>query len=112
MVKDETYYFHQTPSDLCKELIELVPLEPADIVLEPFKGEGGFFNNFPDFVKMKWCEIEDGKDYKDFTEYVDDKGLKNTTLIKSLTIRDHFKTLCGRLIIQGNIINSGLILKK
>lgn len=71
MVKDEVYYFHQTPSELCKELIKKVPLESADIVLEPFRGEGSFFNNFPDFVKPKWCEIEEGVDYKDFTEYVD-----------------------------------------
>ena len=56
MVKDETYYFHQTPLQLCKELIKLVPLESADIVLEPFRGEGGFYFNLPDFVKPKWCE--------------------------------------------------------
>ena len=37
MVKDETYYFHQTPEELCKKLIEKVPLEEGDKVLEPFK---------------------------------------------------------------------------
>ena len=71
MVKDDTYYFHQTPPELCKELIKLVPLVPDDIVLEPFKGEGGFYDNLPDFVKPKSCEIEEGRDYKDFNEYVD-----------------------------------------
>jgi len=67
MVKDETYYFHQTPEDLCKKLIALTPLEPNDRVLEAFKGEGAFYNNLPDFVEKDWCEIEEGRDFRDYT---------------------------------------------
>ena len=66
MSKDETYYFHQTPEELCKKLIEMVPLISGDRVLEPFKGEGNFYNNLPDFVEKDWCEITDGRDYKDY----------------------------------------------
>ena len=64
--KDDTYYFHQTPKELCAELIKIVPLETGDRVLEPFRGEGNFYNNLPDFVEKDWCEIVDGRDYKDY----------------------------------------------
>ena len=65
MSKDETYYFHQTPEDLCKELIKEVPFENNDKVLEPFKGEGAFYNNLPTNIEKDWCEILEGRDYKD-----------------------------------------------
>jgi hypothetical protein len=62
-MKDDIYYFHQTPEDLAKDLIKLCPLEEGDKVLEPFKGEGAFYNNFPEYVDKEWCEIEEGRDY-------------------------------------------------
>lgn len=70
-MKTETYYFHQTPEELCKELIKLVPLVEGDKVLEPFSGEGGFYNNLPANVEKDWCEIEDGRDYKDYDKEID-----------------------------------------
>ncbi len=70
-MKNETYYFHQTPELLCKELIKQVPLVEGDKVLEPFKGEGSFYNNLPDFVEKDWCEIEEGRDYKDYDKEFD-----------------------------------------
>ena len=71
MIKDEVYYFHQTPEALCKELIKEVQLEDGDKVLEPFKGEGAFYNNLPDNVNKDWCEIVEGKDFNDYTESID-----------------------------------------
>lgn len=70
-MKNETYYFHQTPEDLCIELIKLVPLVEGDKVLEPFRGEGNFYRNIPDFVEKDWCEIEEGRDYKDYDKPFD-----------------------------------------
>jgi hypothetical protein len=70
-MKDETYYFHQTPNELCKKLIKEVPLIKDDYVLEPFRGEGAFYNNFPDFVNKDYCEIEERKDYKDYDKPID-----------------------------------------
>lgn len=70
-MKDKTYYFHQTPPELCKKLIEFVPFEPNDKVLEPFKGEGGFYNNLPNTIIKNYCEIEEGKDYKDYNDNID-----------------------------------------
>lgn len=65
MVKNDTYYFHQTPQTLAKKLIEKLDLVAGDTVLEPFKGEGAFYNELPDFVIKDWCEIEEGRDYID-----------------------------------------------
>jgi hypothetical protein len=71
MIKDEVYYFHQTPEELCIELIKHVPLIQGDQVLESFRGEGSFYNNFPDFVEKDWCEITEGRDYKDYDKEFD-----------------------------------------
>ena len=67
----ETYLFHQTPSDLAKQLIDEVDLHENDLVLEPFKGEGAFYDNLPDYVNKNWCEIEEGRDYKDHEGQID-----------------------------------------
>jgi len=71
MSKDEAYYFHQTPEELCKKLIEQVPLVEGDRVLEAFRGEGNFYNNLPDFVEKDWAEITEGRDYKDHVKPFD-----------------------------------------
>jgi len=70
-MKDKTYFFHQTPKELAKKLIECLPLVDGDKVLEPFKGEGAFYNNLPENVEKYWTEIEEGRDYKSFTDKVD-----------------------------------------
>lgn len=63
----KTYDFHQTPAACAKDLIAFVPLVEGDRVVEPFKGEGAFYNNFPDFVSKDWAELEQGKDYRELT---------------------------------------------
>lgn len=70
-MKDDKYYFHQTPIELAVKLISTVPFEEGDRVLEPFKGEGSFYNNFPDNVIKEWTEIEEGRDYLSHTTEVD-----------------------------------------
>lgn len=70
-MKDETYYFHQTPPELCQKLIQKLPLVSGDQVLEPFRGEGSFYNSLPDCVEKYWCEIEEGRDYKDHIGEID-----------------------------------------
>ena len=62
----ETYFLHQTPSSLASDLIALTPLEEGDVVLEAFKGEGAFYNAFPNFVHKEWCEQSEGREYTDF----------------------------------------------
>ena len=71
MQKDDAYYFHQTPESITAKLIAEVPLEAGDMVLEPFRGEGSIFNHLPTNTINDWCEIQDGRDYKDYTEPID-----------------------------------------
>jgi len=62
----DVYQFHQTPEELAIDLIAKVPIEPGDLIHEPFKGEGAFYNNLPE--PKDWAEIEQGKDYKELGE--------------------------------------------
>jgi len=66
---NDTYLFHQTPNDCARDLINFVPLEEGDKVVEPFKGEGSFYNNFPVFVNKDWAELKEGKDYTALEDY-------------------------------------------
>jgi hypothetical protein len=65
------YIFHQTPKDCARDLITYVPLEVGDIVLEPFKGEGAFYDCFPSYVIKLWAEKEKGIDYRDISNNYD-----------------------------------------
>jgi hypothetical protein len=71
MAKNETYYLHQTPKELAKDLMKFVPITNEDILYEPFKGEGAFYDAFPEHNTKLWAEINDGVDYKDITEPYD-----------------------------------------
>lgn len=70
-MKDDTYYLHQTPKNICELLMDMVPLENGDAVHEPFKGEGAFYDHFPDNVVKSYCEIEEGIDYRSHTGNID-----------------------------------------
>ena len=76
-MKDQQYYFHQTPPELCKDIISNIPFNDDDILLEAFAGENGFYNNFPEELEKHRCEIEDGLDFRDF----DYEGIKPSTII-------------------------------
>ena len=54
-----------------KKWVIHIPLHDGDKVLEPFKGEGAFFNNFPSNTINDFCEIEEGLDFKDYDKPID-----------------------------------------
>lgn len=56
--------FHQTPRDLAAELMKHIPIEKGDCVLEPFRGNGAFFDAIPEGCERKWTEIADGRDFR------------------------------------------------
>lgn len=64
-----TYLLHQTPEDCAKDLIAFCPLQSGDKVIEPFKGEGAFYNNFPTNIIKDWAELEQNKDYTELNDY-------------------------------------------
>lgn len=59
-----------TPPDVAKALIALLPIKDTDWVLDPFRGKGAFFDNFP-FNSRDWCEIDDDKDFFDYYDDLD-----------------------------------------
>ena len=70
-MKDDEYLFHQTPKELAKDLMQFIPIQPTDILLEPFKGEGAFFENFPASNPKLFAEIEEGIDFRDIKQPYD-----------------------------------------
>ena len=66
--KNDIYY---TPILLAQEIINSCPLQENDIVLDPFLGEGVFYDNYPPFVSKDWCEIAKGKDFLNYDKKVD-----------------------------------------
>jgi hypothetical protein len=82
-MKDDLYWLHQTPSELCKDIISNIPFESTDILLEPFAGEGFFFDNFPEELPKYRTEIEDGLDFRDF----DYEGTNVNTIITNPPFR-------------------------
>lgn len=70
-MKDAKYFQAQTPRDLAKLLIEKIPLVSGDVVWEPFRGEGAFYQQLPSFVHKDWSEVEDGRNFVDYKKRVD-----------------------------------------
>lgn len=60
-----------TKPEMAKYLISLVDFKDGDVVIEPCLGNGAFYDNLPNNVVKKWCEINKGRDYLEFDEEVD-----------------------------------------
>lgn len=59
-----------TPLHIAKRIIDQLPIDVSHKILDPFRGRGAFYNQFP-AGRHYWCEIKDGKDFFDFQEHVD-----------------------------------------
>jgi hypothetical protein len=72
MDADEVYALHQTPASCAAALTAHLAIEPGDILAEPFRGEGAFFNAFPSTgAQHLWAEVTQGRDYKDLSGVYD-----------------------------------------
>ena len=58
-----------TPEWAAKDIIDW--FKPIGTILEPCRGGGAFFNNFPPGAEKHWCEIQDGKDFLLWNAHVD-----------------------------------------
>jgi len=56
---------------LAKTIISRLEWTVGEIVLEPCKGEGAFFDHLPPQVVKEWCEIRQGRDFFQFNDPVD-----------------------------------------
>ena len=58
-----------TPIEISKMIIDMFNI--TGIVLDPFKGEGSFYNQFPKNCIKDWCEIKEGIDFFKYNKKVD-----------------------------------------
>ena len=59
-----------TPEDVSRDIISQLNINKQDIVLEPFKGEGSFYNQLPPCNKF-YCEKDENINFFDWQEKVD-----------------------------------------
>ena len=52
-----------TNPEMAKHLLARIKFNKGDRVLEPCRGDGAFFNNFPEYTINDWCEINENKDF-------------------------------------------------
>lgn len=60
-----------TPDEVAKYLINLLPIKDSDVLLDPCRGQGAFYNNFPELNIKLYCEIDEGIDFFNFNDKVD-----------------------------------------
>lgn len=58
-----------TPPELARRVVEHFPL--SGVCLDPCRGTGAFFENFPASVDARWCELSEGRDFFQFSTKVD-----------------------------------------
>ena len=93
-MKDQFYYFHQTPRELAKEIIDSIDWNDGESVLEPFKGEGAFYNQLGDHINKYYTEIEEGLCYTSF----DFDEVKINTIISNPPFRIDGKNCFFKLL--------------
>jgi hypothetical protein len=82
-----------TPKNISKQIIDLYDLN--GIVLDAFRGNGSFYNQYPNHIKKDWCEISEGKDFFKYKNKVDwiltnpPYSIFNEILEHSFTIADN-----------------------
>ena len=58
-----------TPLEISKMIINMFDL--YGIILDPFKGDGSFYNQYPKHVSKDWCEIKENRDFFKYDKKVD-----------------------------------------
>lgn len=61
--REEPNDIFYTPSALAKDLIMFVDIEPNHKLLDPFKGKGAFYDNYPKENEKDWFEIDQNRDF-------------------------------------------------
>ena len=65
---NDIYY---TPLPVALKMIEMCDIRENDKILDPSKGGGVFYNNFPHNCIKDYCEISEGIDFFNYNEKVD-----------------------------------------
>ena len=54
-----------TPVPVAKATIGLYDIASGSKILDPCRGDGAFYNNYPEDCQKFWCEINEGRDFFD-----------------------------------------------
>ena len=55
--------FVYTKPEMAKDLINTITFKDGDVVMEPCKGNGAFYNQLPNNVVKLYCELQEGINY-------------------------------------------------
>lgn len=59
----------RTPLHIAKTIIDLYNIQGK--ILDPFRGDGAFYDQYPKHLEKQYCEIDEGKNFFEFNEKVD-----------------------------------------
>tara|TARA_R110000824_G_scaffold175521_3_gene354048 strand:- start:339 stop:926 length:588 start_codon:yes stop_codon:yes gene_type:complete len=85
----------QTPTELARKLIRLVPIKPDDMLYEPFKGDGNFYNEFPQENPKLWSEIKENVDFFNYDGENVEWVISNPPWSKITKILDKLVKICN-----------------
>ncbi len=91
--KDKVYTPEETAKKIITKIDELYNIQ--GIILDPCKGSGAFYNNFPDKCEKDYCEIDEDKDFFKYDKKVDwiisnpPYSIFNDFLVHSMEICDN-----------------------
>ena len=60
-----------TPVAVAKATIALYDIPSGSLILDPCRGDGAFYDNYPEDCDKQWCEITEGRDFFDRLNYAD-----------------------------------------
>lgn len=90
--KNDVFY---TPDDLADDCISMIDIAENDFLLDPFYGQGAFYNKFPANNPKDWCEIEMGRDFFEYTDKVD-WIISNPPFSKMSKVLNHCAKICRK----------------
>ena len=69
-LKEKGKQIVMTQPAMAKDLINTIDFKEDEKVLDPCRGDGAFYDNLPWYVERDWCEVNDGRDFMDYTSKV------------------------------------------
>ena len=90
--KNDVWY---TPHDLVDDCMKLIDIEDCDTLLDPFYGQGAFYNKYPASNSKDWCEIELGRDFFEYDTHVD-WIISNPPFSKMTKVLNHCTEICRK----------------
>ena len=90
--KNDVFY---TPDDLVDDCMQLMDIEEGDSLLDPFFGQGAFYNKYPESNPKDWCELELGRDFFQYDQHVD-WIISNPPFSKMTKVLNHCAKICRK----------------